>query len=145
VITEFGSSSKVTDNSLIAGNCRGIPGYLAPELLTPGPYDQAVDIWALGCILYELSLHRPAFADDVELLDFVENMRYLDLSLTVQSVAGSINLMLQIAPDKRPSAGELHARFKGLSSLPETPGWINWSELLFMKTTAGKRQKFWSR
>lgn len=48
----------------------GTPGYLAPEVLacTNGPgalgYGQAADMWALGCVLYEMAALRPAFAGD---------------------------------------------------------------------------------
>ena len=48
----------------------GTPGYLAPAVLacTNGPgalgYGQAADMWALGCVLYEMAALRPAFADD---------------------------------------------------------------------------------
>jgi tetratricopeptide (TPR) repeat protein len=46
---------------------RGSPGYRAPELLIPsgGRYNNKVDIWALGCILYELVSYKKPFHDDL--------------------------------------------------------------------------------
>ncbi len=37
------------------------------------PYDQAVDMWSLGCIIAELSTGRPLFpaVDENELLEFM--------------------------------------------------------------------------
>ena len=33
----------------------GTPYYLSPELLSNLPYGPASDVWALGCILYEVA------------------------------------------------------------------------------------------
>lgn len=48
--------------------------YLAPEVLAGGPGDERADLWALGCLLYELSTGRPPFdAEDIGgLLDVVQ-------------------------------------------------------------------------
>ncbi|KAK7247901.1 G-protein coupled receptor kinase [Aureococcus anophagefferens] len=32
----------------------GTPGYLAPEMLQHKPYDQSVDWWSFGCMIYEM-------------------------------------------------------------------------------------------
>jgi NIMA (never in mitosis gene a)-related kinase len=39
----------------------GTPYYLSPELCKGEPYDDKSDVWALGCILYELITLRPPF------------------------------------------------------------------------------------
>jgi len=39
----------------------GTPLYLSPEILKEEPYDQRVDIWAIGCTLYELLTLSPPF------------------------------------------------------------------------------------
>lgn len=46
--------------------------YRAPEIVMGVPYDHAVDIWSLGCIIYELITGRPIFPakDENELLEF---------------------------------------------------------------------------
>ena len=39
----------------------GSPCYLSPQLCSAKPYDQASDIWALGCVLYEMIARKRAF------------------------------------------------------------------------------------
>ena len=39
----------------------GTPYYLSPELCEEKPYNQKTDIWALGCVLYELCTYRHPF------------------------------------------------------------------------------------
>ena len=60
-IGDFGVS-KVLDNSDTTGTQIGTPLYLSPELLGKHKYGKKTDIWALGCILYELITLKTAFA-----------------------------------------------------------------------------------
>ncbi len=39
----------------------GTPLYFSPELCAEKPYNQKGDIWAFGCVLYELACFRPPF------------------------------------------------------------------------------------
>lgn len=39
----------------------GTPCYISPELCEGKPYNQKSDIWALGCVLYELASLKRAF------------------------------------------------------------------------------------
>ena len=41
--------------------------YRSPELLLGGMYGKEVDIWAIGCILGELSDGQPLFPGDTEI------------------------------------------------------------------------------
>lgn len=43
----------------------GTPYYLAPELCDGRPYDTKSDVWALGCLLYEMCTHKRAFEAEV--------------------------------------------------------------------------------
>ena len=50
---------------------RGTASYRAPELLSEHPtYTNKVDIWALGCILYELVTEKIAFKSDLEICEY---------------------------------------------------------------------------
>jgi len=48
--------------------------YRCPEIVLGLPYDNAVDMWSLGCILCELTTGRPIFPaqDENELLEFMK-------------------------------------------------------------------------
>lgn len=39
----------------------GTPSYLPPEICQDKPYNKKVDVWALGCVLYEMCTLKPAF------------------------------------------------------------------------------------
>ena len=56
-------ASKITDAQMLATRV-GTPLYLAPELVRQVPYDLKVDIWALGCVLYQVSCMEAPFVGD---------------------------------------------------------------------------------
>jgi len=39
----------------------GTPYYMSPEIWSNKPYDQKSDMWALGCLIYELCMLMPPF------------------------------------------------------------------------------------
>jgi serine/threonine protein kinase len=39
----------------------GTPYYMSPEILESKPYDFKSDLWALGCVLYEIASLKHAF------------------------------------------------------------------------------------
>ena len=54
-IGDFGISKKLIDkNFTFTNNQRGTFNYMAPEIINGQKYNKKVDIWSLGCILYEL-------------------------------------------------------------------------------------------
>lgn len=44
----------------------GTPDYLAPEILMEKPYDASVDWWALGVLIYEMTIGQPPFMGKTE-------------------------------------------------------------------------------
>lgn len=52
-IIDFGLSKKILNTNTCDTLC-GTPEYLAPELILGSGYDNKVDIWAFGIILYEM-------------------------------------------------------------------------------------------
>ena len=55
------SSRVLSATAELAKTFVGTPYYLSPELLSNLPYGPASDVWALGCILYEIATLQHAF------------------------------------------------------------------------------------
>lgn len=71
--------------------------YRSPELLLGAPYGKPVDIWAIGCILGELSDGQPVFPGESE----------IDQLFTIQKVLGAL-------PPEQMEMFYSNPRFKGL-------------------------------
>ncbi|XP_037799318.1 serine/threonine-protein kinase Nek8-like [Penaeus monodon] len=63
-IGDFGIS-KILSSKSKAHTVVGTPCYLSPELCQEKPYNQKSDIWALGCVLYEMLTLKRAFEAEV--------------------------------------------------------------------------------
>ena len=53
-IGDFGISKQLKTNNQFANSVVGTSNYMAPEILLQNNYNYKVDIWAFGCIIYEL-------------------------------------------------------------------------------------------
>lgn len=61
------------------GTSLGSPAYMAPEQIRDArEVDATADVWSLGCLLYELLLHRRAFegADVLDVMNAVQDGRF---------------------------------------------------------------------
>ena len=63
-IADFGFSTDATSVYMVSEMRRGTLCYRAPELLLFSTYNDRVDIWALGCVLYERICGRAVFGGD---------------------------------------------------------------------------------
>ena len=107
---------------------RGTIGYRAPEMLKEeASYNNKVDIWALGCILYEIACRKKAFASDyaVERLAFSEmsvqkpQIPKLPVSKRSQTCLSQlVDAMLDIQWWKRPSTSHLVMILRLLNNMP---------------------------
>ena len=59
-IGDFGIAKILKENNF-ANTLIGTPYYISPELCEDLPYNEKSDIWALGCILYELCTYKHPF------------------------------------------------------------------------------------
>ncbi|XP_036360103.1 serine/threonine-protein kinase 36-like isoform X1 [Octopus sinensis] len=60
-LCDFGFARAMGFNTLVLTSVKGTPLYMAPEIVEEQPYDHNADLWALGCILYELYTGMPPF------------------------------------------------------------------------------------
>lgn len=60
-LCDFGFARAMSFNTLVLTSIKGTPLYMAPEIVEERPYDHTADLWALGCILYELAVGTPPF------------------------------------------------------------------------------------
>jgi Tol biopolymer transport system component len=68
VETEHGLSQPATVTAVetLAGHIVGTPGYMSPEQARGKEVDKQTDIWAFGCLLYELLSGKRAFAGETQ-------------------------------------------------------------------------------
>lgn len=122
-VADFGLTSEATSTAFVFTNfSHGTPGYRSPELLKEdgAKYNNKVDIWAMGCLLFELATGRKPFSDDISVMGYVsEGGAPLDIVCNealdkeaTEYVKWMVYDMLQIEPSSRPSASELKARFQ---------------------------------
>jgi serine/threonine protein kinase len=122
-ITDFGftmeGSSRKAHTTVYS---RGTRSYRAPELIRDSQpnYTSKVDMWAVGCILYELVLRRRAFADDWEVHQYTHSGKDYDVVIGPESIPDErkcefivkiIKELLHVDPTRRPRADALYERF----------------------------------
>ncbi|XP_057705309.1 NIMA-related kinase 12 [Corythoichthys intestinalis] len=104
---DFGVSRVMTCTADMASTCVGTPCYLSPELCQDVPYSSECDIWALGCLLYEICALKPPFTASnlLSLFHKITKGEYDPVpDLYSQNVFSLIQAMLNIKPQNRPSA-----------------------------------------
>uniref|UniRef100_A0A8C5H975 non-specific serine/threonine protein kinase n=1 Tax=Gouania willdenowi TaxID=441366 RepID=A0A8C5H975_GOUWI len=58
---DFGIARVLNSTVELARTCIGTPYYLSPEICENKPYNNKSDVWALGCVLYEMCTLKHAF------------------------------------------------------------------------------------
>ncbi|XP_046396969.1 serine/threonine-protein kinase Nek8-like [Ischnura elegans] len=120
-IGDFGIS-KVLNSQSHAESLVGTPNYLSPELCEGKPYGKKSDIWALGCILYELLSLRKAF-DGPCLGAIINKISQGTVTMEVESqpselTCNLLQCLLRKRPSLRPCANMLLAHPALISILP---------------------------
>jgi len=103
---DFGIAKVLDSTKDFANTCIGTPYYMSPELFKNKPYSYKSDVWALGCVLYEMCNLRHAFdAQSINGLA-VKILRgsYPPLTNTYSKpLRDLITKMLSVKPNQRPN------------------------------------------
>jgi len=92
-----------------AGIVLGTAAYMSPEQARGKPVDQRADIWAFGCVLYEMLTGRPAFGgEDVTVVLARVLERGPDLSALPATVSPAVRTTLALCLERDPRR-RLHA------------------------------------
>lgn len=103
---DFGIAKVLDGTRDFANTCIGTPYYMSPELFKNKPYSYKSDVWALGCVIYEMCNLRHAF--DAQSLNGLA-MKILRGSYPPLTPAYSrtlrdlVNKMLNVNPQHRPT------------------------------------------
>ncbi|KAL0248715.1 hypothetical protein GEMRC1_003949 [Eukaryota sp. GEM-RC1] len=109
-IGDFGISKQLGTKTDFARTYVGTPYYLSPEMCEDLPYNTKSDVWALGCILYELCSLRHAFtAKSIPALvmSILRGIYEPIPSMYSSQINDLIKMMLEVDPARRPSVNEL--------------------------------------
>jgi tetratricopeptide (TPR) repeat protein len=117
-----------TDTVTEAGTIMGTPGYMAPEQVKGEPADARSDIFALGCVLYEMVAGRRAFGGDsgMEVMAAILKEEPPQLSSTGAKVPVDLERAVHRCLEKRPearfqSAADLAYSLKQIGSSQAVP------------------------
>ena len=123
-IADFGLTSSATSRRLrTTTGQRGKPCYRAPELVRDFGlgvgFNRKVDIWSLGCILFELCIGHKAFNHDFDTDDFATGKKNLEIVIhtfdnRAELYEKMIRQMLNPQYDNRPSIKEICTCFNDI-------------------------------
>lgn len=113
-LIDFGICKELVDCSVTHTRC-GTSQYAAPEVFVKKPsYDERIDIWALGCVAYELASSKSLFPADKAPTVAKKEVPPISLPGFSPLLAEFISSMVVINPEARHSAKQLLKHLQNL-------------------------------
>ena len=142
---DFGLATFLPNTNALVKTAIGTPYYVAPEVCRGTCYNQKADVWALGCVLYELCTLKKAFS----------GFSIRDLMVQIQcrkpprlpspfsdELRTLLSFMLRKDPSERPTVNEIltlpFMRFKAIALLGKTQARCELSHTVFHGLPAGE-------
>ncbi|XP_023305500.2 serine/threonine-protein kinase Nek2 [Lucilia cuprina] len=103
---DFGLARMLRRNESFAETFVGTPYYMSPEIVKGSKYDRKSDVWAVGCLIYEMCSLRPPFKGK-EFNQLSANISIGKFSsipdIYSQDLQEIIAFMLEVENEQRPS------------------------------------------
>ena len=114
-LTDFGIAQKLTEGYNFSHDFAGTLPYSSPEVIKGEPYNAKTDVWALGCILYELVAGKRAFdfANEELIKQQIHSYQIPKLPTafssyeTINALSDVYELCMQRNQEKRPSVSDI--------------------------------------
>ena len=109
-IGDFGIAKILSSTSSYAHTFIGTPYYISPELCKDQPYNDKSDVWALGCVLYELCTLNHPFegGTQVEIYEKIISQKFKSINPEYSSdLKKMIDLLLEKDEKERPKMKDI--------------------------------------
>ena len=109
---DFGISKVLEETYGKAETCVGTPYYMSPEIVKGDPYNQKSDVWACGCVLFEILALKKVFeaSNQLKLITSILEKDVGEVSSTYsEETKRVIKWTLEKDPERRPTTEELVA------------------------------------
>ncbi|MFF3158532.1 protein kinase [Streptomyces sp. NPDC057910] len=130
-VLDFGIAAALTPSSQEppltnpSGGAVGTPGFISPEQAVGQPATDRSDLYALGCVLYEILTGRPPFRADTPLAVAYQHVYEVPPPIAEwkpgvpDALADLVMQLLAKEPQARPSAGETVVAVRAMSAAAE--------------------------
>jgi len=126
-VLDFGIAKRVVgdaegfDDVTATGAIVGTPRYMSPEQVSGDPISPRSDLYALGCIFYELMEGKPPFSSDADSNVMLKHVSSEPPPLVPEGFEDSdastlyLDLMAKLPAERPATAAEVSARFKAIA------------------------------
>ena len=134
-MADFGSATKVTSKRFNTSNeRRGTETYRAPEVIHPGYFNNKADLFAVGCIIFEIVTGNNLFKSDWEISEYARKKDSIlsnrwpvaPIESRLHRLGDLCTELLSIEPQFRPGASQTFERLQNIrngivtsTSMPE--------------------------